>query len=201
MGSDNQETEEKITMAMVFKLNAWNTNYDDQNNTQWLLKARFVEREITMELRNRFKKSFSYRFRKFISPTDIPEEDQPWHKHWIKKLELTPDLLRFLPETEKLFPTSKEDATYNFFEHVGRTSIKQRKLQGDNGRLKDSNTINQVYKTCNNFFKVSGIPRDLEVNLETHNISSTLYRWWHSCQLSRSPYRLTLPYNSKGPHR
>jgi hypothetical protein len=66
-----------------------------------------------------------------------------------------------------LFPTSKEDAAYNFFECIGRTSIKQRKLQGDNGRLKDSNTINQVYKTCNNFFKVSGIPRDLGVNLET----------------------------------
>jgi hypothetical protein len=164
--SDNQVTEEKITMAMIFKLNARNTNYDDQNNTQWLLKAGFTEREITMELRNRFKKSFSYKFCKFISPTNIPEEDQPWHKHWIKKLELTPDILEFLPETKRLFPTSKEDATYNFFERIGRTSIKQRKLQGGNGRLKDSKTINQVYKTFNNFFKVSGIPRDLGVNLD-----------------------------------
>jgi len=164
--SDNQVTEEKITMAMVFKLNAQNTNYDDQNNTQWLLQAGFTEREITTELRNRFKKSFSYKFRKFINPTNIPEEDQPWHKHWIKKLELTPDLLKFLPETERLFPTSKEDATYHFFECIGRTSIKQRTLQGDNGRLRDSKTINQVYKTFNNFFKVSGIPRDLGVNLD-----------------------------------
>jgi hypothetical protein len=114
-----------------------------------------------------FQEILQHRFRKFISPTIIPEEDQPWHKHCIKKLELTPDLLKFLPDTKKLFPTSKEDATYNFFERIGRTSIKQRKRQGDKGRLKDSNTINQVYKTCNNFFKVSGIPRDLGVNLET----------------------------------
>jgi len=163
--SDNQVTEDKITMAMVFKLNAQNTNYDDQNNTQWLLKAGFTEQEITTELCNHFKKSFSYKFRKFISPTNIPEEDQPWHKHWIKKLDLTPDLLKFLPKTERLFPTSKEDATYNFFERIGRTGIKQSKLQGDNGRLKDSKTINQ-YKTFNNFFKVSGIPRDLGVNLD-----------------------------------
>jgi len=84
--SDNQVTEEKITMAMVFKLNAQNTNYDDQNNTQWLLQAGFTEREITTELRNRFKKSFSYKFRKFINPTNIPEEDQPWHKHLDQKI-------------------------------------------------------------------------------------------------------------------
>jgi hypothetical protein len=164
--SDNQLTEEKMAMAMVFKLNARNTSYDDQNNTQWLLQAGFTEQEITAELRNRFKKSFSYKFRKFINPTTIPEEDQPWHKHWIKKLKLTPDLLKFLPETEKLFPTSKEDAAYHLFERIGRTSIKQRKLQGDNGRLRDSKAINQIYKTFNNFFKVSGIPRDLGVDLD-----------------------------------
>jgi hypothetical protein len=163
---NNQSTEEKMAMAMVFKLNARNTNYDDSNNVQWLLQAGFTEHEITTELRNRFKKSFSYKFRKLINPTTIPEEDQPWHKHWIKKLELTPDLLKFLPETEKLFPSSKEDTTHHLFERIGRTSIKQRKLQGGNGRLRDSKTVTQIYKTFNNFFKVSGVPRDLGVDLD-----------------------------------
>jgi len=75
--SDNQVAEEKMTMAMVFKLNARNTSYDDQNNTQWLLQAGFTEQEITAELRNCFKKSFSYSF--VNSSTPLPSLKKTSH--------------------------------------------------------------------------------------------------------------------------
>ncbi len=94
----------------------------------WLLKAGFTEEEITKSLKDTFKKAYSYRLNKFVRSAVIPEEDQPWHKHWIKKLDLTQQLLAFLPEANWLFPSRREDGTQHF-ERIGKTSIKQCQLQ------------------------------------------------------------------------
>jgi hypothetical protein len=62
---------------MAFKLNAYNTSCNERDNAHWLWKAGFVMEEIIGELKECFKKSFRYRFKKIVSPSAISEEEQP----------------------------------------------------------------------------------------------------------------------------
>lgn len=81
--------------------------------------------DITDELRLKFKKHYSYLFTKFINTATVPKQDQPWNFHWIHKLEITPELLSFLPKSRELFPSSKADTSYAGFTRIQKTSIKQ----------------------------------------------------------------------------
>jgi hypothetical protein len=165
--SSNDSGEDKFELAMEFKLNARSTSFDDRDNTRWLLEAGYAEEEITDELKQRFKKRYSYLYTKFINHNPVPEEEQPWHHHWIRKLEVTPELLQFLPNVLGLFPSSREDELYSTFERIGKTSIKQRQLpRSPNGKIKHKAVINSVFDHWIAFFKDSGLPRDFGFDLD-----------------------------------
>jgi hypothetical protein len=146
------EVEHKLTLAMQFKLNAQNTSHEEKENAVWLLKAGFMEEEITKSLKDTFKKAYSYRLNKFLRSAVIPEEDQPWHKHWIKKLDPTQQLLAYLLEANGLFPSGREDRPQHF-EWIGKTSIKQRQLQLiHSAKTKHFTLICKVFGECYAFF-------------------------------------------------
>ncbi len=146
--------EDKLVLAMEYKLNARNTNYEERDNAFWLLKAGFAEEDITRRLRQRFKKAFSYRFKKIIRPITVPKEEQPWNKHWIRKTAITPDLSNFLLEAHSIFQTSKKDNTSQYFTRIGRTNIKQHILHWlGSGKLKSCTQINKIYEKCNALFQ------------------------------------------------
>ncbi len=73
------EEENKFMLTMEFEINARNTSYGEKDNSVWLMKAGFLEAEVIQSLRACFKQAYSYRPNKFVCPTMIPEEDQPWH--------------------------------------------------------------------------------------------------------------------------
>jgi hypothetical protein len=76
-----------MELAMEFKLNARNTNWDDKDNMRWLLEAGYKEEDITEEIKTKFKKRYSYFFTRYINHS-TPEEEQPWHHHWLRKLDI-----------------------------------------------------------------------------------------------------------------
>jgi hypothetical protein len=57
-----------------------------------------------------------------------PEEEQPWHHHWLHKLNVSQELLASLSKAMELFPANKEDVCYSLFERIRQTSIKQQLL-------------------------------------------------------------------------
>jgi hypothetical protein len=173
--SSNDSCEDKFELAMEFKLNAQSTSFDDRDNTRWLLEAGYAEEEIMEELKQHFKKRYSYLYTKFINHNPVPEEEQPWHCHWICKLEVTPELLQFLPNVLDLFPSSKEDELYSTFERIGKTSIKQWLLpRSPNGKIKHKALINSVFDHWIAFFKDSGLPSDFGFDLDK-TIAHLLY--------------------------
>jgi hypothetical protein len=173
---------------MEFKLNARNTSCDDRDNTRWLLEAGYAEEEITEDLKQHFKKRYSYQYTKFINSNPIPEEEQPWHCHWIRKLEVSPELLQFIPQVLDLFPLSKEDELYSTFERIGKTSIKQRMLpQSPNGKIKHKALITSVFDHWIAFFKQSDLPRDFGFDLDK-TIVHLLYTDVDSDKIFQNPH-------------
>ena len=161
-----QESEDRMELAMDFKLNARNTNWDDKDNTRWLLEAGYKEEDITEEIKTKFKKRYSYFFTRYINHS-TPEEEQPWHHHWLRKLDVSQELLTSLSKAMELFPDNKEDAQYSLFERIRQTSIKQRLLSriGIITR-KDLALINTIHSTCNKFFKDLHLPTDFGFDLD-----------------------------------
>jgi hypothetical protein len=158
--------EDPMELAMEFKLNARNTSWDDKDNTRWLLEAGYSEEEITEEIKTKFKKRYSYFFTRYVNNA-IPEEEQVWHAHWLRKIDVSQDLLGFLPKALALFPSSKEDTLYTSFERIRKTSIKQRLLcRIGTEKKKDMALINSVYDNCIKFFQDLGLARDFGFDLD-----------------------------------
>jgi hypothetical protein len=119
-----KESEDRMELVMEFKLNARNTNWDDKDNTRWLLEAGYMEEDITEDIKTKFKKRYSYFCTRYINHS-TPEEEQPWHHHWLRKLDVSQKLLASLSKALELFPDNKGDARYSLFECIRQTSIKQ----------------------------------------------------------------------------
>jgi hypothetical protein len=72
---------------MELNLNTRITSWDDRDNASWLLKAGYDEEDITEEMKTIFKKCYSYLFANYVNHM-TPEEEQPWHSHWLHKIDV-----------------------------------------------------------------------------------------------------------------
>ena len=95
-----KQYEERFEKALLFKLNGKKTDQDKKGsgNSIWLRRAGYTEAEITKHLLETFKRVFCRRVTPITESPNIPEEDQPWNKHWVQKLDLNVDLKMFIPE-------------------------------------------------------------------------------------------------------
>ena len=160
-----KQYEERFEKALLFKLNGKKTDQDKKGsgNSIWLCRAGYTEAKITKHLLETFKRVFCRRVTPITESPNIPEEDQPWNKHWVQKLDLNVDLKMFIPEWLK-FLTELEQKKKNF-ENIGITSLRQRKLERiGNKREKGYEIINKLYSKCNAFFEEQGIFKKLKAD-------------------------------------
>lgn len=157
--------DDRFGLAIDFKLNSRKTNCGTNGNLAWLKKAGYSDTDITPQLRVAFKRTYSRQCKQLISPSSIEEEDQPWHKHWVRKLQLSENMKKILTAAVELFPMSNQRAK-GYFERIGETSIKQRFLDRTcNRNVLGSTLIAEIYKECTKFLEEQGIPEDLKVDL------------------------------------
>ena len=157
----------RFEKALVFKLNARNTNQNNkgaQRNSVWLSRAGYHDVEITKHLLSTFKRVFCRRLKPIVNPPAIQEEEQPWNAHWVKKVDLNNNLMEFLPTWLKHLE-ELEKRKDSYFTRIGVTSLKQRKLDFiGSKRGKGQDLVTSLYEKSIAFFEANGIFKEIKAD-------------------------------------
>jgi hypothetical protein len=157
--------EHRFEQAINFKFNAKDTNQEErqEGNAIWLRRAGYTEEEITDHLLDTFKRVFCRRFKSAADALKISEEDQPWNHFWVRKVALTADMKGVLSRWLK-FIESLEKNKNAYFERIGVTSLKQRKLDRLAKRAPGHKIIQELHDESNKFFQQAGLFEELKAD-------------------------------------
>jgi hypothetical protein len=162
------EYDERLETAMQLKFNAINTpNAETTSNSAWLELGGYKPEEITQQLKSTFKRVYSRRKQRIPEQHPIPEIEQHWNHHWVRKIYLTEKMEHeFLPKWLSFVKERQEnDSTY--FEYIGKTCIKQKKLERTgNRRTKGYKIIEDLYDNCIEFFTSRGTYEEIQADPE-----------------------------------
>jgi hypothetical protein len=157
--------EPRFEQAITFKFNAKDTNQEDmgEGNAFWLRRAGYHEEEITEHLLDTFKRVFCRRFKPAAEVLRISEEEQPWNYCWVRKKNLSADMIGILTRWLTFVKTLEKNKN-TYFERIGVTSLKQRKLDPLVKRAPGYEIIQELYNESNKFFDQEGLFEEFQAD-------------------------------------
>jgi hypothetical protein len=173
--------EPRFEQAITFKFNAKDTNQEDkgEGNAFWLRQAGYHEEEITKHFLDTFKRVFCRRFKPAAEVLRISEEDQTWNYYWVRKKNLSSDMIGFLTRWLTFVEKLKKNKNV-YFERIGATSLKQRKLDPLAKRAPEYKIIQNLYDESNKFFDQEGLYEEFQADPDKN---------YHSCVVHRPRFQ------------